>query len=179
MKARQIKGGNSGISARSQAGFSMLEVLVSLLLVSLAMLGQAGLQISSMKLSKSAGSRMQATLLSAEIAERIENNKTAALAGSYVVTPASSTAAVAANDCLANKCSPSDLASYDLAAWQARVDATLPSATWEITQVAGNPSTYTVVVTWQDRRDNATLVNHATTGTVETLAVTSTKVIYQ
>lgn len=163
-----------------QAGFSMLEVLVSLLLIAIAMLGQAGLTVSAMKSSKGASLRMQAVLLSDEIAERIEANKTAAIAGSYEVVPQSSTPDPIDTDCATNYCDSAHLATYDLAVWESRVAQTLPGATWQITNtVAGNPATYTIVLTWLDRRDNTGVVNYAAAGMTETVSLTATKVVRQ
>jgi type IV pilus assembly protein PilV len=165
--------------ARTQAGFSMIEVLISLVLIAVAMFGQAGLQLNALKFSKSGALRMQAVLLSAEIAERMESNKTGAIAARYVVAT-SSTPSSASIDCLTTACNSTALADYDLADWQTRVAATLPGSSWQIAQTTtGNPSTYTIVLSWQDRRDNANTTTYSTTGTTETFALTSTKVVYE
>ncbi len=164
----------------AQAGFSMIEVLVSLLLIAVVMLGHAGMQANALKFSKGASFRMQAVLLSTEMAERVESNKTGAIAGNYVVATAATTPSTASTDCLTAACDSTALASYDLAQWTARVAATLPSGSWQITQtVTGNPSTYSIVLSWQDRRDSGNTTTYSTTGTTETLSLTTTKVVYQ
>ena len=164
----------------SQRGFSMIEVLISLVLIAVAMLGQAGLQANALRFSKSGALRMQAVFLSNEMAERMEGNKAGAIAGNYVIGSASSTVLTSATDCMSAPCSSSVLAAYDLAEWTARVSAVLPSATWQITQTTtGNPSTYSVVITWQDRRADSTRTTYSTTGTTETFTVTTSRVIYQ
>lgn len=163
-----------------QGGFSMIEVLISLVLIAVAMLGQAGLQANALRFAKSGALRMQAVFLSNELAERMESNKTGAIAGNYVVASASSTVLTSATDCMTSACSSSVLAAYDMAEWTARVAATLPSATWQITQTTtGNPSTYSMVLSWQDRRADSTRTTYDTTGTTETFTVTSSRVIYQ
>lgn len=161
-------------SAKKQMGFSMLEVLICLVLIAFTMLGQAGLQASALKLNKGAGTRMQAVMLSDEIAERIENNKT----GDYAVASTGTATASGAN-CAAINCSATQLANYDLAAWTARATSSLQSPNWTITKAGTNPATYTIVLTWQDRRDNAKLTTYSTSGTAETFSITSTKVVYQ
>lgn len=164
--------------SRRECGFSMLEVLVSLVLIAIALLGMAGLQFSALKLSKGAIFRTQAVLLSQEIAERIESNKIGATTGNYAVPTVSSTPATAGTNCVSTTCDSTQLAAFDLAVWQARIAATLPGSSWQISNpVAGNPSTYSVVVNWQDRRDNAGRTTYATTGTSETFSVTTTKVV--
>lgn len=158
----------------SQTGFSMLEVLISLILVALTMLGQAGLQAGALKLSKGAASRMQAVMLTDEIAERIENNKV----GDYSLASAT-TASTASANCMTSNCSSSQLASYDLAAWTTRATTALVNPAWSITKSGTNPATYTIFLSWQDRRDNANATTYSTTGTSETFSITSTKVVYQ
>ena len=166
--------------AGAQRGFSMLEVLVSLMLIAIAMLGQAGMQANALKFSKGASFRMQAVMLGIELGERMEANKTGATAGSYVIATATSTVSTAGTDCGTASCDATALAAYDLAQWTTRVSAILPSGTWQVTQsVAGNPSTYAIVLTWQDRRSDAGRTTYSTTGTSETLSLTTTKVVYQ
>lgn len=165
---------------RGQAGFSMLEVLISIVLIVIALLGQAGIVISAMKSNKGATFRMQAVLLSDEIAEHMEGNKSAATAAAYAVPQQSSVPDVMTSDCAMVACNPAALAAYDLAIWERRVAQTLPAATWQITNpVVGNPSTYTIVLTWQDRRENTRAVRYATTGNTETFAITASKVVYR
>ncbi len=164
------------LASDAQAGFSMIEVLIALVLIAFTLLGQAGLQASALKLNKSADLRMQAVILADEISERIEANKTVALTGAYVAV-LSSTPSSASADCQASNCTAASLASFDLSAWQTRVKATLPDASWQITHAGTNPSTYTIVLSWTDRRDNAKSVNYATAGTTETMSLTTSKVV--
>jgi len=164
---------------RTQAGFSMLEVLISLVLIAVAMFGNAGLQLNAMKFAKGAATRMQAVILANELAERMEANKAGSFAGNYVVASVSSTASTAATNCATTPCSSSALAAYDLAEWTARVGATLPGSSWQIIQLtAGDPSTYSIVVNWEDRRANTNTTTYSTAGTTETMSLTSTKVVY-
>jgi type IV pilus assembly protein PilV len=157
-------------------GYAMLEVLISLIVIAIAMLGAISLQLTSLKMSKSASFHTQAVLLSAEIAERIEANKTAALAGSYVVAMSSIPTAAGA-DCLMVPCSATELAKFDLAQWTTRIAATLPGSRWRISRTpSSNPATYTISVYWQDRRENVTSVNP---GNVENFSYSTLRIIYQ
>ena len=133
----------------SQRGFSIIEVLVTLLTASLALLGTVGLQAYSLRLNQGALFRIQAVLLVADLAERLEANKAGAVAGLYL-QPGDST-----KNCVAQPCSPADLAAYDLAQWRSAVFAALPHATTQVTRVeAGKPGTYTIRIGWTDRRNN-------------------------
>jgi type IV pilus assembly protein PilV len=153
----------------------MLEVLVTLAVVAIALLGTAGLQLYAMRLNQGGQFRSQAVFLVADIAERMEANKAGAVAGLYAVT-LSSTVTTAATDCSTAACNQTALAAYDLSAWQNSIAAILPQGSWLITQdTAGNPSTYTITVNWVDRRSNTT---YATAGSGETFSYTATRTIF-
>jgi type IV pilus assembly protein PilV len=134
---------------QTQRGVSIIEVLVTLLTVSLALLGTVGLQAYSLRLNQGALFRIQAVLLAADLGERLQANQAGAVAGWYL-QPADST-----RNCAAQPCSPADLAAYDLAQWQAAVSAALPHATAQVTRAeAGDPGAYTIRIGWTDRRNN-------------------------
>jgi type IV pilus assembly protein PilV len=69
-----------------QCGSSMIEVLVTMIIVAVGLLGHAGLIGVSLKSNNSAYLRSQATLLSYDIIERIRMNKALAKAGSFNIT---------------------------------------------------------------------------------------------
>jgi type IV pilus assembly protein PilV len=167
------------LRVRTQGGFSMLEVLISLVLIAIAMFGQAGLQMNALKFAKGASFRMQAVFLSNEIAERMESNHLGAAAGNYAVAT-SSTPTTFTTNCLTSPCNSSDLASYDLAEWESRIVAALPGPSWQINQTAaGTLSSYTITISWTVQRPNTDTVSYATAGTTETYSITTTKVLYQ
>lgn len=142
--------------AQRQAGFSMIEVLVTLLIISLALLGTAGLQAYSMRLNQGGQFRTQAVFLVADLAERIEANKAAAVAGSYQVAN-SSVPIAASTACIDAACAPTALAGFDLAQWENAVADQLPQASWSISHDGpANPITYTITVGWVDRQVDTT-----------------------
>lgn len=65
------------------SGFSLIEVLVAIVILSLGMLGMAGLQASSLRNNQAAYYRSQATLLAYDILDRMRANR--AVAGQYDV----------------------------------------------------------------------------------------------
>lgn len=134
----------------SQRGFSMLEILITLVIIATALLGTAGLQIYAMRMGQSGQFRTQAVFLAADLAERMEANKAAAVAGAYVNNSA---AAVATGvDCLTSACDSANLALYDLNQWRTAVASVLPQPTWTVTRtIAGDPSTYSITINWIDR----------------------------
>jgi len=66
-----------------ERGFSLVEVLVALLILSVGLLGIAGMQTLSVQMNVSARQSSQATYLAYEIIDRMRANRQAALAGSY------------------------------------------------------------------------------------------------
>ncbi|TNC97303.1 MAG: type IV pilus assembly protein PilV [Gallionellaceae bacterium] len=138
-------------SKQRQDGFSMIEILITLVIIATALLGTAGLQLYAMKVGQSGQFRTQAVFLASDIAERIEANKLGAVAGNYVVAAASA-ASSAGTDCSLNPCAPAVLAAWDISQWEGAITALLPQPNWVITQTAsGNPSTYQIVINWTDR----------------------------
>ena len=68
-----------------QRGVSLLEVLIAVLVLSLGLLGVAGLQTANIRNTQSAHQRTMAVLLASSMAERIRANATAAVNGSFVL----------------------------------------------------------------------------------------------
>lgn len=143
-------------SGARQRGFSLIEVLVTLLIISLALLGTAGLQAYSMRLNQGGQFRTQAVFLAADLAERMEANKAGAVAGNYVLATSSVVNSLS-TACLDNACNAAALATFDLSQWQNAIAATLPQSSWAVAHtVSGNPSTYTITISWVDRRQEQT-----------------------
>jgi type IV pilus assembly protein PilV len=149
-------------ASKHQQGFSMLEVLITLVIVATALFGTAGLQAYAMRMNQGAQFRAQAVFLASDIAERMESNKAAAVAGNYVVA-LTSTPSAAATDCTANGCDPAALSAWDVSQWELAIagnannPALLPQPSWSITQTTpGNPSTYRIEISWTDRRSDKT-----------------------
>ncbi len=65
------------------SGFSLMEVMIALFVLSIGLLGLAALQSVALKANHSAYHRSQATFLAYDIMDRMRANRNAALAGSY------------------------------------------------------------------------------------------------
>jgi type IV pilus assembly protein PilV len=139
-----------------QRGATLIEVLVAILVLSIAMMGIAGLTSASMRYSQ--GSWARATIASSlgDFADRVRSNP-AATATAYVqttdtyATQQGSTYALSySTDCSTSTCvSASDLAAYQLEQWRLSVKRTLPSsAIW----VSGSRATgYETTIMWYDK----------------------------
>jgi type IV pilus assembly protein PilV len=136
---------------QKQRGFTLVEVLIALLVLSFGLLGIANLQLSGVSTSRASFERSQAALLANEIVERIRANLPAATAGNYNLS-SGATAATPTSNCIgvSANCSPADLAAADLAYWQARVNSVL-SGTDAVIQVnvsAGIARSVNLTLSW-------------------------------
>jgi type IV pilus assembly protein PilV len=135
-----------------QHGFSLLEVLITIVIVAIGLLGVAGMQVASIKLSTNADIRSQASAHVAQIYERISSNPSQASA--YAV---------------AFGASPSGPFQTQLQDWKQTLQTTLPSGDGEIVvtrepdcgggipTTVGSPCTLvTVNVRWDESRTKRT-----------------------
>tara|TARA_R110001583_G_scaffold184037_2_gene343059 strand:+ start:45827 stop:46291 length:465 start_codon:yes stop_codon:yes gene_type:complete len=68
---------------KAQSGFTLIEVLVSVLVLSIGLLGMAALQINAMKNNQSSFQRTQAVMLSYFMLDAMRANRADALSGNY------------------------------------------------------------------------------------------------
>lgn len=68
---------------RTQAGASMIEVLVSIIILSIGLLGMAGLQTAGLKSNQSASFRSTASMMAYSILDSMRANRVVAGAGGY------------------------------------------------------------------------------------------------
>jgi type IV pilus assembly protein PilV len=131
---------------RKSAGFSLVEAMVSLIVISVGMIGIAALYGQGLSAGRTALSRTIAVNLAATMAENIRVNRLgqAAYAG-----------AGADNNCDPAggggvDCTPAQMAAHDLFLWNADVAAQLPNGVGAVAFVDGTPPNYTITVTWDE-----------------------------
>ncbi|MFM9924001.1 type IV pilus modification protein PilV [Variovorax sp. H27-G14] len=123
-------------NVRRVAGFSLVEVLVSIVVLSFGMLGMVGLQAASLQANRDARLQSTAVVLARELAEMMRGNKTQALLASgnpYLMAATSHPlAAPTPSYCLSvgQNCGvdAGAVAQAELTDWLARVDDALPGA---------------------------------------------------
>ena len=152
-------GAGRGVVGRAAAlGFSLVEVLVAMFVVSMGILALAGLLQASTRYAKMNELRSTATLLANDIGDRIRANPGGAslgAAGYDLADKGFPTALPAAHAACTSDapCLPGDLAKADMAAWTARVRATLPKGSTWVQFHAGTapaPDWLDVWVGWAD-----------------------------
>jgi type IV pilus assembly protein PilV len=124
-----------------QSGFTLLEVLVAILVLSIGLLGLAGLMASSIRNNHSAYQRTQATWLAYDMIDRMRVNRAAAIAATEDYDIAIGTAASGS----------AGLAGADVTGWKATLSNALPAGDGSVDV---NPATraVTVIVQWNDSR---------------------------
>lgn len=125
-------------SRRAEGGFSLLEVLISIIVLSIGLLGAVGMLMAAVRSTNESGSFTAAVNLVRELSEKARINKNVAARNSpengYVVADWTSGDALpgtgADTACLGDtaSCKQAELAAWDIRTWLARVDATLPDA---------------------------------------------------
>jgi type IV pilus assembly protein PilV len=128
-------------------GFSLVEVMVALVVLSVGLLGIAGLYVITLRSGGGAIYRMQAVNLASDMADRIRANRRAQLA--YNNAPANNNCYGAA---AVADCTPPQMAANDLLVWRAQVTGILPQGqgTVQAAGAAGAPFSYTILVSWME-----------------------------
>ncbi|MBI1285876.1 MAG: type IV pilus modification protein PilV [Thiobacillus sp.] len=127
--------------SRTQRGVTLLEVLISIIVLSVGLLGYAGLQTVSLKNNTSAFQRSQATMLTYDIVDRmraVARDPDPAVLGGYNVAMGS----------LSSK--------PDVIDWQNNVSNALPDGQASIAvplAAPGAPTVATITIQWDDNRD--------------------------
>ena len=153
-----------------QTGFSLLEVMIAITILSVGVLGIASLQATSSVLTESSMHRSQAAALAIEIVERMRVNTTEAKAGNYNI----SVLPTPTTNCNgpSKDCSTAQMKDHDLRVWSQRVVALLPSGGATISSSTDNgidPVDITVTMQWDDSRGRNPAVEEAFTFKLEGL----------
>jgi type IV pilus assembly protein PilV len=118
------------------AGFSLVEVLISIVILSVALLGTAGLTAASLKSTNTSYYRSQATVLADDILDRMRANVVKARGGQYNIDDGVPTGG------------PNTLERFDCDEWLATLADTLPGGEGSVTVNPG--ANAIIVITWSD-----------------------------
>jgi type IV pilus assembly protein PilV len=152
--------------AAQQAGFTLIEVMISLLILAFGMLGMTALQNEALKFNHAAFIDSQAQFLLTDMAERIRANRGNS---AYQILFTQPTPSVITN-CATGPCSPNDIAVYDINQWRSKVTNTaiLPNGESNITY-----DTTTKIFTISIRYDWSNLGGVDVTGGKRTISITT------
>lgn len=135
-----------------QKGFSLVEVLIALVIMSVGMLGIAGLYVQSLQAGRTSMFRHNAVTLAGDVADRIRANP---LAGIAYIDPVGA-------DNLCDRgavCTAAQMAANDIFLWKAQANGTPPGqgtlpggdVTIVFTPAAGLvPPSYQITISWTE-----------------------------
>ncbi|WP_010101038.1 type IV pilus modification protein PilV [Verminephrobacter aporrectodeae] len=144
-------------------GVTLIEMMVAVLVMSIGLLGIAGLQAASSKYKINTWARLSTSTLLSDLSERIRINPDVAgtsfaaagvsSASAYVIdddwkTQQSATLVVTKN-CETTVCTASERATFDLLVWRQRVRESMPQGAAQITGDRRNGLTVTMM--WFDK----------------------------
>lgn len=134
-------------STGQHGGFTLIEVLVALAIISIGILGTAGLMLKAMAYAKTSSLRTMAAMQAASLASAMYVNRK--YWADTSISPCFSTRdgdvpgcdylTVAPQSAECTGCTPPARAIADLAAWRDSVQAALPQAEMEVTCLEGAP----------------------------------------
>lgn len=165
---------------RKQGGFTLVEVLTSMFVLALGVIGSAGMQLTALRTAQQSAFQTAALQLASEMADKMRAN--GHQSGLDELNPfldidyASATDAAPAPGtlCYAAGCSAEELAKFDIDEWKTRVKAALPGGrvricrdsnpwdsaagafTWGCTPAATGANTAALVIKigWQGKGSN-------------------------
>lgn len=168
------------LSYSSQRGVGMMEILITLLVLSVGLLGAAQLQLLGLNDAQASRARINATLIAYDLADRMRANKIAfsllkPVDNPYLTITASEGVQSPEPDapgCSVSGCTPGQQAARDVREWLENLtDITgiaadgstyqpiLPNATAHLSEAAG--ARLVLVLTWQEiNRNSKALVTH-------------------
>lgn len=129
-------------------GFSLVEVLIALVIMSVGMLGIAGLYVQSMQAGRTSTFRHNAVMLAGDVADRIRANPGAAAA--YAGGGGN-------NNCVNGgvDCDEAQMAAHDIFLWDQQATDSLPNG--DVVVLFDNsvvPPLYTITISWDEPGEN-------------------------
>lgn len=131
-------------------GFTLIEVLVAVLVLSIGLLGIASLQATSLRNNNDASMQTRASYIASDMADRLRANSSVAnsYAGNYAAAPSGPDN----GRCIPVTCAPAEMVLNDVAEWNTQLDS-LPAGQGTITALAGG--LFSITVRWDEARNGA------------------------
>ncbi|MFQ5756493.1 MAG: type IV pilus modification protein PilV [Acidiferrobacterales bacterium] len=156
MSQRKTISRTTTVARRRQSGFSLLEVLIALLVLSIGLLGLAALQTMGLKFNTQSYQRTQAVLQAYDIIDRMRANPAGMTAGLYNNVGINATPP-ALPTC---PCNSTQMADYDINQWKNAIGALLAQGKGAVCRGtldtnlactdAGSGTTFTVGIEWRE-----------------------------
>jgi type IV pilus assembly protein PilV len=150
-------------SLKQNSGFSLIEILVSLVVLSIGLMGLAGLQMAALKGTNDAHYRTQASLLMMDLADRMRANQKGVAEGKYRTSTAINCANPPAKQCDSETCKGEELAAFDQYMINCAIKRLLPQGALTVNcasndcQATGKDTdselnkTHNITITWREK----------------------------
>lgn len=148
---------------KKQQGLTLIEVLVTMLILGVGLLGMASLQVQAVKNTDNSNLRSMAIYFANDMGDRIRANRQALNNGNYNNLD---NAALTANCLTLAGCNSASMANHDKQEWQNNIATALPGGA---ASLAGDGVTFNVTVSWNER----------VTQTGNAIAVASTRLAFR
>jgi type IV pilus assembly protein PilV len=139
-------------SSGIQRGASLIEVLISLVLVAVTMLGLLGLQLRTLGLQKDSFDRRNAAILVSAFGDRLAGNFSGLVSGQYAnltMDEATTPPALPSSCASVNACTVAEIAARDWTSFQIEVRNRLPAGV-AFVRSGADPSSLQVTLGWLD-----------------------------
>lgn len=134
-----------------QTGLSLIEILVTVIVTSIGLLGLAALQNLGLKASYNSYLRTQSSFIASDLADRIRANPEPSYELAAGTNPTQ-------HDCFSTEtdkqCSNLEIRDFDLFYWHQSVQNLLPGA---VASVALAEDLYSITLKWENRSEDASL----------------------
>lgn len=144
--------------SKSSAGFTLIEILVTMFILAIGLLGLAALVVDGMRNNQGAYLRTQASILAYDMADRIRLNRDEAEGGGDYDGFSTDGAGTALPACFAAAagCTPSQQVVVDKVQWTRQIQgvgegiALLPGGQGDVNYVAAD-NAFVIQVSWEER----------------------------
>lgn len=177
----------SGVARSRKAGFSMVEVLVSIVVLAIGVIGAAGMHLTALRTAQQAAFQTFALHLVSEMADAIRASEVA-MARNGEANPFLGVSYDAAVNgaptapgrfCYANACDAGEFAEFEIYEWKRRVKAALPGGrllicrdaapwssaskalTWDCSNSAASDVPFVIKLGWQAKNPDGSLIRNA------------------
>lgn len=132
-----------------RAGFTLVEVLIALIIMSVGMLGIAGLYVHSMNAGRTSVFRHHAVTLAGDVGDRIRANPGGGITYEVTAPPGIN------NNCVAGgvDCDATQMAQHDVFLWSRQATGTLPNGSVAVVyteNLVSSMDSYQITVNWSE-----------------------------
>lgn len=170
-------------------GFTLMEVLVALVIISIGLLGIAAMQASAITSTHASQTESLVSIEARSLADAMQANPNYWAGGNFptsaftVAGPATGSSTGTVTDaglgatvpsCASTACTDIQLAAYDVQTWGAQLNTQIPGATGHILCTTAAPTACNITINWTQKASTAVNSGTQSTATPTTMSYTLT-----